>query len=597
MKLKENPIVYLWLKVWRYSENSRKVVLYVLMSLMANLIHLCIPLIFALLATELQKNGVTDSNFWYLIFLSSLFLVRCVLGWLFHGPSRTLEERNAFRNRAFYKTFLLGGVLGLQLKWHAEHHSGDTFDKVEKGSNGLFDFSENTFRVVGILSSMVVSFFALLFFDRASSFIALAMMIVTISIIVVFDKKLALQYRALNRMENKVSEKIMDVIENVNTVVILRIEKLLLESIRKKVLEPYQLFCKNNLLNEIKWFLVSLCTNIMVFGVLAYYIHRVYWGLPLVFGTFVALYGYTKSVEEQFYEFASFYGNMLKWKARVQNAEELALEFKQIPDETNGNQNFNWQELRVENLNFSYHSEDGADLHLENVCFEAKRGEKIAVIGATGSGKTTLLQILPEWYKPQSGRIFLDDKELRDGFGAIKSQIALVPQNSDIFAASIFENITAWEEYDMEMVRKYSDLACFTGVAEKLPKKWQSVINERGVNLSGGERQRLALARGLLFACEDKLEPKSIVLLDEPTSSVDVATEIEIHKNVFDALSNKTIVESVHRLHLLPMFDRIYFFENGKVIISGTFGELLQNSKEFQEMWSKYNFAFSKAAE
>ena len=601
MRIKENPIVYLSLKLWQYSEGRRKkVVLYLVMSWFANLAHLCIPMIFALMLNELQQNGVTEKNINYLLFLSFLFTIRSCVTWALHGPSRMMENDNAFMNRASYKIRFLGGVLALPMKWHNEHHSGNTNDKLEKGGSGLFAFAENTFRVVIIINSMVVSFFVLMFFDIISALIALGMMIITISIIVKFDKKLALQYRALNRYENKISEKILDVITNVTTVVILRIEKVLLKSISQKVMEPHDLFWKNNKLNEIKWFLVSFCVNIMLFFVLCNYLLQVYRGLPLILGTFFALYGYTSNVAEQFFEFAGFYGDLLKHKARVLNAEELALDFQETKVKNGGAEgiNYDWRELKVESLNFSHHAEDGADLHLENVSFRIQRGEKIAFIGFTGSGKTTSLNIIRELFQPQSGIVFLDNKELKKGFSEISSQIALVPQDPEIFATSIRENITAGvDEYEMGIVTKYTDLACFTDVVEKLPKKWDSVINERGVNLSGGEKQRLALARGLLFACEDKLEPKSIVLLDEPTSSIDVATELQIYRNIFEALADKTIISSVHRLHLLPMFDRIYFFENGRIVASGTFSELLKNSKEFQEMWSKYNSALSKAAE
>ncbi len=560
------------------------------MSWFSNIAHLCIPLIFALLLNELQKNGVTKSNFYYLLFVLSLFPIRSCLTWAFHGPSRVIENKNAFLNRANYKLLFLGGVLGMPMQWHNEHHSGETNDKLEKGSSGLFNFAENTFRVVNIVNTLIGSFFVLLFFNVVAGIIAFAMMFITICIIVMFDKILVPQYRILNRFENKISEKILDVVTNINTVVILRIEKILLKSISKKVMEPYELYVKNNKLNEIKWFCVSLCVNLMVFLILSCYLLQVYWGLPLLFGTIIALYGYAGHVADVFFEFAGFYGDLLKYKARVLNAEELAVEFKPEKNGNGSKEKYRWRHLKIESLCFSYHGENGADLHLENVYFHIIRGQKVAVVGATGSGKTTLLKIFRELYQVQSANVYLDESKLQNGFSEISSQIALVPQDPDIFAMSILENINLGiDEYNMEIVRKYADLACFTDVAEKLPKKWDSVINERGVNLSGGEKQRLALTRGLLFACEDRLEEKSIVLLDEPTSSVDVAIEIQIHKNIFEVLSGKTIIESVHRLHLLPMFDKIYFFKDGKIIADGTFNELLKNSKEFEEMWGKYN--------
>jgi ABC-type multidrug transport system fused ATPase/permease subunit len=106
---------------------------------------------------------------------------------------------------------------------------------------------------------------------------------------------------------------------------------------------------------------------------------------------------------------------------------------------------------------------------------------------------------------------------------------------------------------------------------------------EKGVSLSGGERQRLALARGILAA-----EKSDIVLLDEPTSSVDSINEIRIHEQLFEEFKNKTIISSIHRLHLLDKFDYIYLFSNGKIVGQGTLEEIKRNPI-FNTMWRKYH--------
>ena len=120
-------------------------------------------------------------------------------------------------------------------------------------------------------------------------------------------------------------------------------------------------------------------------------------------------------------------------------------------------------------------------------------------------------------------------------------------------------------------------------MVKRLPKGLESSIVEKGVNLSGGEKQRLALARGLLASVD-----KDIILLDEPTSSVDFHNELEIYKNIFNAFPKKSIISAVHRLHLLSLFDVVYFFKNGKIIASGSFDDLRTNSSDFQELWDGY---------
>jgi ABC-type multidrug transport system fused ATPase/permease subunit len=123
-------------------------------------------------------------------------------------------------------------------------------------------------------------------------------------------------------------------------------------------------------------------------------------------------------------------------------------------------------------------------------------------------------------------------------------------------------------------------------VVERLPKKLDSSIVEKGVNLSGGEKQRLALSRGLLAS-----HGKSIILLDEPTSSVDSRNERIIYEGIFKTFTEQTIISSIHRLHLLSLFDHVVLFANGKIIDQGTFAELLKRSGVFQDMWDKYQHA------
>jgi ABC-type multidrug transport system fused ATPase/permease subunit len=148
-------------------------------------------------------------------------------------------------------------------------------------------------------------------------------------------------------------------------------------------------------------------------------------------------------------------------------------------------------------------------------------------------------------------------------------------------------------EYDFETVLRFTDMACFTDVVQRirphnpddsLREKFDYSIKERGLNLSPGERQRLALARGFL-ACQSK----DIVLLDEPTSSTDANTGMRIHENFVRGFSDKTILSATHQLHLLPFFHRIFFVDDGKIVATGTLDELLLHCPGFQALWRRYH--------
>ncbi len=124
------------------------------------------------------------------------------------------------------------------------------------------------------------------------------------------------------------------------------------------------------------------------------------------------------------------------------------------------------------------------------------------------------------------------------------------------------------------------DTAHFTEVIRLLPNGLQSNIQEKGVNLSGGQKQRLALARGILAA-----KSSDIILLDEPTSSVDPKTEVQIYEKLFEECKGKAIVSSLHRLYLLSYFDYVYVLQGGRIADEGTFTDLKNSSAIFQELW------------
>jgi len=584
--MNNNPIIYLTNKLWRYSEtNRRNVVLYVFFFVVANGVWFLEPLVVARMLNTVQERGVTQASLPSLFLSLAMFFCINLGFWAFHGPARVMENKNAFLVRANYKKYLFDGVMALPMEWHVNHHSGDTIDKIEKGTQALFNYSSGTFQVIESVVRLISSYIILFYFNVHAGYIVLCMVISTLFLIFRFDKVLVGQYKMIYHAENKISEKVFDAISNITTLIVLRIEKLVSSSLYEHIMAPFTLFRKNKKIGETKWFLVGLCSSTMVVLVLGSYLYiGMKMGSVILVGTLYALYGYVGRISQVFYGFAYMYGNIVQHKAAVMNAEEVASAFRDKDAVESVSLDGNWQTLAIDSLAFSYHTTEGADLHLDNISLMLKRGERVALIGESGSGKTTLLKVIRDLYHPSSVNVLLDGHRLKDSFKSISEEIALIPQDPEIFSTTILENITVGVTHSSWVVKKFTDMARFTDVAERLPKKLNSFIFEKGVNLSGGEKQRLALARGLM-ACVDK----AIMLLDEPTSSVDTKNELEIYHNIFDEFKEKTILASVHRLHLLSLFDTIYYFKAGKIIASGTLDELLATSEEFKDLWEKYH--------
>lgn len=584
--IKNNPLIYLFSKVWEYSKDNRKIVfLYWVMFIIAESIEVfCMPLIWAKVVEIITNQGLNENSLKSLqiilgVVFSSVFVI-----WALHGPARVMELTNAFKAKINYRRYLTQGLLTLPIEWHVDHHSGETIDKCEKGTSALNDFSNDSFEFIYSLVRLVGCYGMLVYFSPSASYIVLGMMIVSAWVTIRIDKVLLERFRQINKSENKISESIFDAVSNISTIIILRVEKLVFDAIMHKVEEPLELVIKTNKLNEFKWFLVSVCCVIMKVLVLLLFFQSNFGAKAgvLTSGVYI-LINYLNQIGELFFNFAGMYGYVVRRKTRVMNSEEVAQDF--------GSENFTnhvlpsaWRSLNIRNLKFSYPGEEESKFSLNNISFNITKGERLAFVGETGSGKSTMLHLIRDLRHPNEIDLFVnvDEKihKITEGFGGVSRAIALIPQNPEIFATTILSNITMGAEHELEKIYKFTDMAMFTDVANSLPKKFESSIREKGVNLSGGQKQRLALSRGLL-ACENK----EIILLDEPTSSLDVVTEINVYKNIFTEFKGKTVIATIHQIHLLPMFDRICVFDKGKIVGMGTIQELLETCPRFVSLW------------
>ena len=583
--MRNNPLVYLFSKTWHYSKGNRRniVIYWVLLTLSECINMFMTPFVTAQIIGVVTTEGITERNIHKLYFLLSLFLVRMLTSWACHGPARVLEQLNSFLARSSYRARLLKGVMNMPLEWHTEHHSADITDKVNKGTDGLFGFAEDTFEIIKPMVKLVGCFAMIVYFNHRAAYFVGLVAIVCALVSMRFDKAMVPQYKALTRSENQITESIVDSVANITTVIILRVEKLIFETIMTNVMRPFASFKRNVLLNEWKWFITSAFCDTMTVIVMVMYLREHMGTGPGVLGASVyLLLNYLQKMGELFFQFTSKYSQVIKSKFRVMNAEELAEDFK-AQGFTNHVLPENWRNLSIRNLNFSYYNEENGGLHLEDINLSIWRGQRIAFVGERGSGKTTLLKIMRDLYHPKSLDLYVDWQIIPQGFEGISRAISLVPQNPEIFGtreATIGYNMTLGVQYDQNLVERYIDAVSFRDVLDKLPKGMGSGVKEKGIDLSGGERQGLALVRGLL-ACHDK----EILLLDEPTSSFDPVTERRVYQNIFREFAGKTIISSVHKLHLLPYFDQIYLFARGKIVAQGTLSELLDTSSEFQKLW------------
>jgi ABC-type bacteriocin/lantibiotic exporter with double-glycine peptidase domain len=199
---------------------------------------------------------------------------------------------------------------------------------------------------------------------------------------------------------------------------------------------------------------------------------------------------------------------------------------------------------------------------LHDVALALRRGQRIALVGPSGGGKSTLLRLLAGLYAPGAGTLSVDDHAA--DWPRLRRLATLIPQETEVFEASVRENLTFGEPADEAALQAAIHASAFDEVLAATGSDLNTPISERGFNLSGGQRQRLCLARGVLAA-----QHSSLLLLDEPTSALDAATESRVLQRIASAFPQACIVASIHRLSLLDRFDTVVLMEAGRVLDAG----------------------------
>jgi ATP-binding cassette subfamily B protein len=225
-------------------------------------------------------------------------------------------------------------------------------------------------------------------------------------------------------------------------------------------------------------------------------------------------------------------------------------------------------DVRFENVSFTY---DGAEAVVRDINLEVKRGECVAILGATGAGKSVLMSLVPRFFDPTAGRLLVDGIDARElDLDDLRRNIGLVFQESFLFSNTVAANIAfGHPEATREQIERAARIAAADEFIRQLPKGYDTVLGESGNSLSGGQRQRLAIARAVL------LEP-AILLLDDPTAAIDSETEHEIFSALDRAIAGRTTFIVAHRLSTLRRADFIIVLENGRIVQRGTHDRLMR---------------------
>lgn len=567
-------------QLWFYADRERwKVAVYLVLHAISFLGELGQPYAFSMIINTLQQNNpsvVNEVIHWVLFYVLCFFTFE-----IFHRGARYIEIFVAFRIRKRFVNAMFNRLHSLPLGWHSDHHSGSVIDRVNKAADGLYNFSLSQYNFVGFFIKFWGPLFILWSISPVVSCITVISGIVSVIITKKFYNLIVPAYRAQNEQFHNVATALHDYISNIRTVIMLRLGQPARRDIDERIKKVLPHLVKEHNITQLKCFIAAFIIMFLEIGLILYYIYaQKEAGHVIMIGSVTAIFFYLQQCMSSF-QFYTFDYEIVIHQTTDFEAVRPILEEKVAANvhEQEESDLDRWNKLDVQSLRFSY----GYGKHqLTDVSVRLINGQRIAFVGESGAGKSTLLQLLRGLVPVQEGALIKDDGKAVP-FLSLASTTALIPQEPEIFENTVRYNITMGMPATEEDIQTAIWTAGFSDVVHGLPNGLDSDIREKGVNLSGGQKQRLALARGI-FAVRDS----SIVLLDEPTSNVDPATETVIFKRLFERLSGKCVVSVLHRLHLVRHFDYVYVFKQGNIVEEGTFRELCSADGEFSRLWNEY---------
>jgi ABC-type multidrug transport system fused ATPase/permease subunit len=528
------------------------------------------------------KNGLTQEAFNQSLNGIALYVGLKMAYAASHHFGRYFQGTTAYNSRFKKLEEVFTALITFPLKWHVHHHTGENLSRLHRSVGAIESVVSN---YVWQIIDGVMKFFAatLLIFalDAEVAVVVLVMGFVTVMVMILFNARLTRNIRKNNRFYDRLNRTCVDYLSNIITVKTLRLEAPAISYLTEQRDEGFRLSRKIWKYQELKWGTIAVGYSlVMGTSLLVYFNNQRQLGTAFDVAQVYVLLNYLDRIFAAIGSFTGYYGGIIEAATAYDDASTVLNESKQLMEPIrNGNLPRLWSTLDLKDVSFSY---GGEVPNLKRVSVSIKRGEKVALVGPSGGGKSTLLKVMSGMLAVQEGEAYTDDGG-RYTLEDVAQVSLLVPQEPEIFSETVRYNLSFGQEFSEQQMQKAIEICRIDHLLQKLSKSWDSELEEAGLNISVGERQRLALARGIL-----RVPGKDILLLDEPTSSLDPLTEKQIFAGILHQFSDLTVITACHRLALVPLFDKVIYVKDGRVEEVGTFPELRAAGRGFSAAWSDY---------
>ena len=565
------------------SEERPRLYLFTGMFVVAYCLELLVPWAVGYTLGAFVSKGLTDEAFNDALLGIGAYTVLRLSYALLHHYARYLQNRVAYSARMGMMSRIFETQMSFPLRWHVSHHSGENLSKLHRSTSAIDMMVGNyIWQIIEGSVKIIFASIAIFALDFWVAVIVLTMSFTTIGAMIFFNKRLTSRIRLNNAFANKLNRICVDYLSNIVTVKTLGIERSATKHLRDQKPEGLVLSQAIAAFMELKWGSTSIGYALaMSLSLIVYFQTNIFSGDTYDIARVYVLLNYLDRIFQAIGAFTGYYSGIIESSTAFEDAAELFDESAKIPVRPeNAKIQGDWTTVNIKEIDFTY--VQGEKQGLNAIKFDFKRGEKIALVGHSGSGKSTLLKVFGGLIEPDSYQISTDIHNSLSLDNLI-GDCLLLPQEPEIFSETFGYNLTMGEEFDSKEITFFISLCKLDNLLTKMARGLDTSLAEKGLNLSVGERQRIALARGLLRAGR-----KEIMLLDEPTSSLDPKTEKEVYLGLFYHFSNRTIFSSCHRLNLIPLFDRIVLMNQGNVVEVGSFNELIAARGHFFRMWEDY---------
>jgi ATP-binding cassette, subfamily B, bacterial len=571
----------LYRHLWTYAAGARGwLLLSSAMLLSSQFVKLLVPWFAAQAIEALQRSGANDSASAALPWIGGIVAVSAG-GWLLHGPGRVIERSVAVRVRRALTDRLYDRVSRAPLAWHEAQHSAELSHRISQASHALTNFTQSQFVYLQSAANLFGPLVALSLLSGLIGGIACVGLMAVALTIVAFDRALMRLANEENGAERRLAAALLDCLTNVATVLSLRLRDSTRRLLMRRLDAVVAPLKRSMGLAEWKWCAVDLLTVTLSWGLVVVYAWQATTRDALLLGGVFMVYQYAQQCGGVIGSLASNLQNFTRIRADYASAAPIWAAPQQRADPAAADSS-GWRQIDLCDLSLAHAPENAGDDAprggLHHITLRLHAGERIALVGPSGAGKTTLLRLMAGLYAPNQGHVEVDGA-VSPGMRDLATRSTLVPQEAQVFEASVRENVAFDLPFTDADVMAAAHTSSFDAVIETLPLGLATPITQGGFNLSGGQRQRLCLTRAVLAA-----RGSTVLLLDEPTSALDQATEATVYERLAEAFPAACIVASVHRMSLLSRFDRIVLMRSGAIVDEGTAAELQRRQPLFREL-------------